>query len=200
MRLQDKIVAEVGKEKMTVKLLALNPELVTEVTSAYGEKMTAAIMTEEKLAREAAIEDVKAEAILFFNEKYQDDANFAQISKEVRQIVEDMEKDEVRRLITVDKIRPTAVKSTKFAHWLPKSVYCRVYTVPACSRVDRRKHCPLVLWLRWANIRSSMAWAWWTANDSSTITTSHNSRSAAPAEQEVRDAAKLVMVPWVNAH
>ena len=107
---QDKIVAEVGKEKMTVKLLTLNPELVAEVTTAYGEKMTTAIMTEEKLAREAAIEDVKAEAILFFNEKYLDDTNFAQISKEVRQIVEDMEKDEVRRLITVDKIRPDGRK------------------------------------------------------------------------------------------
>ena len=95
---------------MTVKLLTLNPELVAEVTTAYGEKMTTAIMTEEKLAREAAIEDVKAEAILFFNEKYLDDANFAQISKEVRQIVEDMEKDEVRRLITVDKIRPDGRK------------------------------------------------------------------------------------------
>ncbi len=91
-----------------------------------------------------------------------------------------------------------AEKSMKSVHWLPKSAYYRAYTVPACSRVDRRKRCLLVHWLHWANIRSSTALAWSTASDSSTITISLNSRSAALVEQEVLDAAKSAMVLWVN--
>jgi len=107
---QDKIVAEVGKEKMEVKLLSLDSEVVTEVNLAYSEKMKTAIMTEEKLAREEAIDAVKKEANAFFTEKYMDSEKIVQIVKEVRQIVENMEKDEVRRLITVDKIRPDGRK------------------------------------------------------------------------------------------
>ncbi|CZQ82475.1 polyribonucleotide nucleotidyltransferase [Trichococcus palustris] len=107
---QNKIVAEVGKEKMEIKLLALNPELVAEINAAYAEKMKAAILTEEKLAREDAIEAVKQEANEFFTEKYMDSETIVPVVKEIRQIVENMEKDEVRSLITVDKIRPDGRK------------------------------------------------------------------------------------------
>ncbi len=107
---QEEIKLAVGKEKIAVSLLEIDSELEKEVNDAYKEKMSVAIKTEEKLAREENIETVKEDAILFYNEKYQDHEEAGRIKKEIKTIVEDMEKDEVRRLITVDKIRPDGRK------------------------------------------------------------------------------------------
>ncbi|MEK6190113.1 MAG: polyribonucleotide nucleotidyltransferase, partial [Carnobacterium alterfunditum] len=107
---QEEIVAVVGKEKMVIQLLQIDEELEKEVNDAFQAKMIAAIQTEEKLAREENIEDTKDEAKAFYEEKYQENAEIKRINKEVKQIVEDMEKNEVRRLITVDKIRPDGRK------------------------------------------------------------------------------------------
>lgn len=103
---QEKVVAEVGKEKMEITLLQVNPELEAEINAAYKEKMVAAIQTEEKLAREENISATKADIIALYEEKFAGEVDAAKRMKEVRQIAEDMEKNEVRRLITIDKIRP----------------------------------------------------------------------------------------------
>ncbi len=107
---QEEIVAAVGKEKMTIQLLQIDADLEKEVNDAFQSKMIAAIQTEEKLAREENIEAVKEDAIAFYEEKYKEHDESNRINKEVKQIVEDMEKNEVRRLITVDKIRPDGRK------------------------------------------------------------------------------------------
>lgn len=107
---QEKIAAEVGKEKMEITLLQVSEDLETEINDAYKGKMVAAIQTEEKLAREENIEALKEEIYALYEEKLADDADSAKKLKEVRQILEDMEKNEVRRLITIDKIRPDGRK------------------------------------------------------------------------------------------
>ena len=107
---QAKVAAEVGKEKMEIKLLEVSPELAAEINDAYLEKMVAAIQTEEKLAREDNIDDLKAEVKALYEEKFANADDSAKKLKEVRQILEDMEKDVVRRLITIDKIRPDGRK------------------------------------------------------------------------------------------
>ncbi|WP_413509001.1 polyribonucleotide nucleotidyltransferase [Carnobacterium maltaromaticum] len=113
---QEEIQAAVGKEKMEIQLLQIDAELEKEVNDSYQAKMVAAIQTEEKLAREENIEEVKDIAIAFFAEKYADHDEAARIQKEIKQIVEDMEKNEVRRLITVDKIRPDGRKVDEIRH------------------------------------------------------------------------------------
>lgn len=107
---QEEIKQAVGKEKIEVSLLEIDSELEKEVNDAYKTKMSEAIKTEQKLAREENIDAVKEEAILFYNEKYQEHEEVSRIKKEIKTIVENMEKDEVRRLITVDKIRPDGRK------------------------------------------------------------------------------------------
>ncbi|CCO10853.2 polyribonucleotide nucleotidyltransferase [Carnobacterium maltaromaticum LMA28] len=113
---QEEIQAAVGKEKMEIQLLQIDAELEKEVNDSYQAKMVAAIQTEEKLAREENIEEVKDIAIAFFAEKYAGYDEAARIQKEIKQIVEDMEKNEVRRLITVDKIRPDGRKVDEIRH------------------------------------------------------------------------------------
>ncbi|MGE7769774.1 polyribonucleotide nucleotidyltransferase [Viridibacillus arvi] len=103
---QETIAAEVGKEKMEVILHGINEELFSEINAEFGTNMIAAIQTYEKHAREEAINAVKAEVIAKYEEAEADEATL----KQVGEILDKMVKEEVRRLITEDKIRPDGRK------------------------------------------------------------------------------------------
>ncbi|EKZ4845733.1 polyribonucleotide nucleotidyltransferase [Listeria monocytogenes] len=105
---QQQIIAAVGKEKREIELFVSDPELEAEVKAASEGKMKAAIKTEEKKAREAAIEEVKEEILESYKAKELE--NEAEILGEVAHILEMIEKDEMRRLISQDKIRPDGRK------------------------------------------------------------------------------------------
>ena len=107
---QAEIVAAVGKEKMEVSLLQVDPELKKEIFDGYYQTMKTAVMTMDKLAREDEIEKVKETVKEVYAEKFADHEDEAQLTKEVKQIAEDLEKDVVRELITIDKIRPDGRK------------------------------------------------------------------------------------------
>ena len=109
---QEEIVAAVGKEKMEVKLLQVNPELKQDIYDNYYNVMKTAVMTEEKLAREDEIEKVKETVKEVYAEKFAniETEDLVQITKEIKQVAEDLEKDVVRELITIDKIRPDGRK------------------------------------------------------------------------------------------
>lgn len=107
---QEEIVAAVGKPKMEVKLLQVDADLKKEVFDGYYETMKTAVMTEEKLAREDEIDKVKDTVKEVYAEKFVEHEDVDQLTKEVKQIAEDLEKDVVRELITIDKIRPDGRK------------------------------------------------------------------------------------------
>ncbi|MGY3703771.1 polyribonucleotide nucleotidyltransferase [Vagococcus martis] len=107
---QEEIANEIGKEKMEIELLQVDAELEKEINDIYMPRMTQAIQTEEKLAREDNISALKDEVIAVYEEKFAENEESAKWMKEVRQILEDMEKNEVRRLITVEKVRPDGRK------------------------------------------------------------------------------------------
>ncbi|EAF5303248.1 polyribonucleotide nucleotidyltransferase [Listeria monocytogenes] len=105
---QQQIIAAVGKEKREIELFVSDPELEAEVKAASEGKMKTAIKTEEKKAREAAIDDVKEEILESYKAKELE--NESEILSEVAHILEMIEKDEMRRLISQDKIRPDGRK------------------------------------------------------------------------------------------
>ena len=109
---QEEVVAAVGKEKMTINLLQIDEALRQEVYAAYYETMKKAVLTEEKLAREDEIEQVKETVKAVYAEKAAtlEDEAATQLLKEIKQLAEDLEKDVVRELITIDKIRPDGRK------------------------------------------------------------------------------------------
>lgn len=107
---QEEIVAAVGKPKMEVKLLQVDADLKKEIFDGYYETMKTAVMTEEKLAREDEIDKVKDTVKEVYAEKFSEHEDVDQLTKEVKQIAEDLEKDVVRELITIDKIRPDGRK------------------------------------------------------------------------------------------
>ena len=104
---QEEITEKVGKEKVTFDLFEVDEEIRAEVLEMAEARMIEAIQTEEKLAREAAIDEVKDEVIATFEERAEEDEL---IMKHVTTALDDIVKDEVRRLITEEKIRPDGRK------------------------------------------------------------------------------------------
>ncbi|HEY4532112.1 MAG TPA: polyribonucleotide nucleotidyltransferase [Kurthia sp.] len=107
---QEQVAAECGKEKMEVQLQQINQELYAEIKAAHETEMNAAIQTHEKHARDVAIEEVKAIVFAEYEAKLEDAPEAEATMKEVGEILEKMVKDEVRRLITEDKVRPDGRK------------------------------------------------------------------------------------------
>jgi polyribonucleotide nucleotidyltransferase len=103
---QEKIVAEAGKEKRAVTLYELDKELEAEVRETCEADMVTAIQVQEKHAREDAIKEVKNRVIA----KFQEDEATDEDLKQVKQILDKIVKGEVRRLITVEKVRPDGRK------------------------------------------------------------------------------------------
>ena len=103
---QEEIVSKIGKEKITVELAKLDDELVNEVSEFAREKMLAAIQIKDKLEKYAAIDKVKEDTLSYFEEKYADNEELPKILSDVKKIVDNIEGEEVRRLITEEHIRP----------------------------------------------------------------------------------------------
>ncbi|ARK25813.1 polyribonucleotide nucleotidyltransferase [Sporosarcina sp. P37] len=99
---QEKIAAEIGKEKFEVEVFEFDADIIKEVKDRCESDLIAAIQTEEKHAREEAISEVKTAVLDYYEESEADEDTI----KQVKAILEQMLKDEVRRLITDDKVRP----------------------------------------------------------------------------------------------
>ncbi len=104
---QEKVVEACGKEKLEIPLFELDSNLVDEVTARAKDQMVAAVSIPGKLERygaiDALIEEVTNE---YDNKEYENDDIKANVMKQVGIILHDLEKDEVRRLITVKGLEP----------------------------------------------------------------------------------------------
>lgn len=103
---QEEIVQAVGKEKSEVKLYEVNADLNQAVREMAEEDMHSAIQVHEKHAREDAINEVKKRVIEHYEAEEADADTLGQVNEILYKIV----KEEVRRLITVEKIRPDGSK------------------------------------------------------------------------------------------
>ena len=107
---QEEIVSAIGMEKIEVELVKLDEELVKEVSEFASPKMLEAIQIKDKLEKYAAIDKVKEDSVVFFTEKYLESEDLEKIISNVKKIVDNIEADEVRRLITEEHIRPDGRK------------------------------------------------------------------------------------------
>ncbi|MGG3279663.1 polyribonucleotide nucleotidyltransferase [Paenibacillus solani] len=99
----EELVAACGKEKMEVKLHAVNEIVNREVREFAEARLVEAVRIEEKHARQDAIDAINDEAYTVFEEKY---LETPELLKDVKEVLHDIVKEEVRRLITHDKVRP----------------------------------------------------------------------------------------------
>lgn len=103
---QDEIIAEIGQEKMEVELILPDADLKAAIEADYSEQMITAVQNPDKMTRAEQVETLTDEIVAAYEEKFADDDELDSIMKDVKQIIKDMEKAEVRRLITEDKVRP----------------------------------------------------------------------------------------------
>lgn len=95
---QEEIIEQVGaKEKMEVELQLPDESLVERVHELGEARLKEAIQTKDKQEREAAIDDVLEAILTEFDEEEQE---------EVNDIFQQMLKEETRKLITKERIRP----------------------------------------------------------------------------------------------
>lgn len=103
---QEKIMETVGVAKREIQLYEVDKNLEQSVRELAEKDINSAVQVHEKHAREDAISEVKATVIAKYEEQEADD----QTLKQVKEILGKLVKEEVRRLITVEKIRPDGRK------------------------------------------------------------------------------------------
>ncbi len=103
---QETIVKEVGKEKRDITLFIPSVDIEQRVTEMAKDKLLGAIQTVDKLTREQAIDDVKEEILSVFEEEEAE----SEVISQVKAVLDAIVKNEVRRLITEEKIRPDGRK------------------------------------------------------------------------------------------
>jgi polyribonucleotide nucleotidyltransferase len=103
----EELVAQAGKPKMEVKLHTVDAEVNKAVREFAQARLVDAIKIPEKHARQEAIDVVNAEAVEHFTALY---AETPGLLGDVKETLYDIVKEEVRRLITHDKVRPDGRK------------------------------------------------------------------------------------------
>lgn len=97
---QEELVARAGKPKREINLYQVPAEIDQAVREFATDKLRAAVSNPDKVTREEQTKLVKTETAKHFAEIYPDN------SKEVSYVLGKVLKEIVRKMITVDKIRP----------------------------------------------------------------------------------------------
>lgn len=108
---EEKIVQEVGKEKREIVLFSVDESLRQEVKNICEKELIEACRIKEKLERYRTIDEIEEKVAKMYEEKdYATLEDKENTVKCVKIVTHDIVKDEVRRLISIDKIRPDGRK------------------------------------------------------------------------------------------
>lgn len=107
---EEKIMEEIGEPKKEYPIIKIDEEINSKVRDIITVKMVNAIQIEEKLARQEKIDELKEEVREAFKEMYKDAEDINEIIKQVNEVLEAIEYEEIRRLITEEKVRPDGRK------------------------------------------------------------------------------------------
>jgi polyribonucleotide nucleotidyltransferase len=113
---EQKIIDEIGIQKQELTIAKIDEALEKSVRDYATKDMLSAIQIKDKLASYEKIEEVKNATLENFAEIYADNENIEQILKDVKKVVDSIESDEVRRLITDEKVRPDGRKMDEIRH------------------------------------------------------------------------------------
>jgi polyribonucleotide nucleotidyltransferase len=108
---EETIIAKVGKEKMEVTLYEIDPK-IKEVVDANGKKaIEEAVSISGKLERYGKIDEITNQMVeIVSNMEWESEKVADKMVKFTREYCTQIEADEVRRLISVEKIRPDGRK------------------------------------------------------------------------------------------
>ena len=104
---QEEIANAVGKSKREVSLYTILEEITSTVKLNFENRLRAAVAIKEKLDRYNKIDEIEAEAVEHFNSlTYDSEKTKDKTIKQVKEVCHDIVSDEVRRLISIEKLRP----------------------------------------------------------------------------------------------
>jgi len=118
----DELTAVAGVPKVEVELHAIDPEVEAAVIAFAKDRLVEAVRIPEKQARQEAIDAINAEAEAHFEELY---AETPEKMADVKEVLYNIVKNEVRRLITHEKIRPDGRKLDEI-----RPISCEVGLLP----------------------------------------------------------------------
>jgi polyribonucleotide nucleotidyltransferase len=97
---QNEIIADLNVVKKDYTFYLPSEEMVSEITADIAEKMQRAVHTVDKLERQENINALKDETLEKYLEKYPENES------EILEVIEDLQRTEIRSLILDDHIRP----------------------------------------------------------------------------------------------
>ncbi len=104
---QEEIIAKCGKEKMEVTLYEIAPEVKAYVDANGKARLEEAVSIKQKLERYGKIDEITDEMALHFSEtEVELSIDKEKAAKQAREYCTEIVAGEVRRLISVEKIRP----------------------------------------------------------------------------------------------
>ena len=109
---QEQIRAEIGKEKFEVELFEISPEVDKLVRDMSKKDLLQAIVIHDKQERSNAIEAINERVLETLEEMWADkeEEEFENLLAQAKEVLETIVRDEVRRLITQEKVRPDGRK------------------------------------------------------------------------------------------
>lgn len=107
-KFQEKIIKEIGVEKMEYETLTPEPELVERITALVSKKMDKALRIKDKLKKYAAIDEIKEEMNELFtseNEESMKEQELKELLVKVQMVVSDIEYELFRSIVVKEKLR-----------------------------------------------------------------------------------------------
>lgn len=109
-KFQQDIIDEIGEEKIDLPKAEIDAELKKNVEEYATKGILAGIQIKDKLASYAEVDRMKEDTIAHFTEVYAECEDLDEKIKQVSKVVNLIEANEVRRLITDKKVRPDGRK------------------------------------------------------------------------------------------
>ncbi len=107
-KFEEKIIKEIGVEKMEYETLTPEPELVERVSKLVTKRMDEALRIKDKLEKYEAIDNIKEEMNELFTSEYEDtmkDEELKELLVKVQMVVSDIEYELFRSIVVKEKIR-----------------------------------------------------------------------------------------------
>ncbi len=124
--LQEKMREEAGKEKIEFIQKEIDSELEKEVREYVTDDLEKAIKTFDKLQRNTQVDELKDKTLSYFAEKLGDETEESQERlKLVSKLLDKITKELLRKMITVEKVRPDGRKPDEI-----RPIWCEVGVLP----------------------------------------------------------------------
>lgn len=104
---EEKIIAEIGEEKMEYEVLDIPENFKQEIKGLVGKELNKAFHIKDKLESYAAIDKIKEEIVLKYEEENQtlEDSELKELLTKVKLVLEEIEYEIFRNIVVKEKVR-----------------------------------------------------------------------------------------------